>query len=196
MMWYSRWLQTGSLAIASIAFFGSVAIALVHSATRERRLPNISLEYLADADRAFHAGDFKLAAERYRVSAAIAPDDHKAFQRLGLALRLQGDFAGALAAYQRGVRLSPTDPMWYYNAALVFEAMGNLDQAVNHLKVAVHFQPNSAELRTTLAASLQKQGRPEEARAQLERALRLDPAFLPAMTALRMLEGASASHRP
>ena len=192
----SQWLQTASLALASIAFFGSVAIALVHSATRERRLPNISLEYLADADRAFQSGDYKVAAERYRVSAAIAPDDDKAFQRLGLALRLQGDLAGALDAYKRGVRLSPTDPVWYYNAALVFQAMGDLDQAVNHFKVAVQLQPGSAELRTALAESLRKQGRPTEARAQLEQALQIDPAFLPAMSALRMLKETSGSFKP
>jgi len=115
---------------------------------------------LASAEAA--SAQWDAAAGDFRQVLAQRPDDSKARQHLGDALFAWGD------------RLADA---------------GDYDQAASRYREALAYHPNDPELHTNLGVVLARSGLLDQARAELEAALRIDPNFEPASRALRAISG-------
>jgi tetratricopeptide (TPR) repeat protein len=67
------------------------------------------------------------------------------YNTLGVRLRRQNDFVGALHAYEQALELTPEDGHIYYNIAKCFFMMGQRKQAVERLKEALELNPRFNE---------------------------------------------------
>ena len=106
-------------------------------------------------------GEWEAAATEFGRVLKERPDDGKARQHLGDALYLWGDD---------------------------FAKAGNAEQAILRYRAAAEYRPPSAELHTKIALMHARQGQFPEAQAELEAALKIDPAFPPAMQMMRDIE--------
>ena len=109
--------------------------------------------------------EWEPAANDFKQVLASRPDDAKAREHLGEVLFLWGDqLAGA----------------------------GNQDQAVQRYREALALRPDDAELYTRLGTALAGLGRFQEAQAQFEAAVRIDPGFQPAKSGLQAMQAMNA----
>ena len=182
-----RRLETAVFAVAVALFCGSSLVAVTYSVLAERRLPGISLDYLTEADTLFRAGHFEAAAAKYHTTATIAPDDDRAFYRLGLALYQMGDLPAAARAYRHSLRLEPGNKATHYNLALVLMEQGAYDDAIRHNRIALQLDAQYVEAHANLGAALMYQGHLPEARKHYLEAVRLRPGFPPAARGLAAL---------
>jgi Flp pilus assembly protein TadD len=66
---------------------------------------------------------------------------------------------------------------------------GKFDEAVLRYRESLVYRPDDAELHTTLGIALAKLARINEAKAEFEAALHINPAFQPARQALSAIQG-------
>jgi tetratricopeptide (TPR) repeat protein len=99
----------------------------------------------------------------FRAAVAIRPTSAEARSILGIALEGKGDVDGAIAAYRQAVALSPEFTIALYNLASALRSQGKLEEA------GTYFQKARAH------ASLAQLGRWDEAAAEFDRSLELDP---------------------
>ncbi len=135
-----------------------------------------------------------LAAERYPEALAEAnrliklqPKNLGGLYLRGLALRLTGDYDGALEAYDAVLALVPTEAEAMYQKSVVMRAKGDLDGAQKYLQAAVAANPMASDVRVQLGAVYESKGQKEKAVEQYREALRYVPDYAPALEALRRL---------
>ena len=114
---------------------------------------------------------------RYEAALRLRPDSADAHNNLGYALeRIPGRLDDAIAEYERALRLKPDDAGAQINLGNALDAQGRTGEAVGHYETALGLEPDNAAAHFNLAVALLRiPGRGEEARAQLDEALRLDP---------------------
>jgi tetratricopeptide (TPR) repeat protein len=95
---------------------------------------------------------------------------------IGRAERLaaEGDTAGALRELTRAAYLDPYSSRIHVLLARAHRTRGERDKALSELQMAVWSQED-ADVRAEMAELLKEMGRPGEARAEAEKALKLDP---------------------
>ena len=69
------------------------------------------------------------------------------FNTLGIKLRKQGDFEGALHAYMKAVTLTPDDENVYFNIAKAYHLTARFDEAGEYAKKALAINPHFGEAR-------------------------------------------------
>ncbi len=94
---------------------------------------------------------------------------------------------GALAPAERAHALAPQDAAVQDTLGWVLVQQGQLERGLRHLREARLREPGNPEIRYHLAAALARAGRPGEARAELEQALKSDRPFDGAADARRLL---------
>jgi len=67
------------------------------------------------------------------------------YNTLGVKLRRNGDYPGAVHAYKRAIELSPTDENIYYNLAKAYYYMGEIKKAQDKLKGALQLNDDFPE---------------------------------------------------
>ncbi len=71
---------------------------------------------------------------------------------LGVALRLTGEFEGALDCFRKAIRLTPDNPEAYLNIGILeHEANGDTDAAIASLQKAIELDANSSLAHSSLA---------------------------------------------
>ncbi|MGI9234349.1 MAG: tetratricopeptide repeat protein [Woeseiaceae bacterium] len=110
----------------------------------------------------FELGRFDEAARQYEYAVALRPEDMKYMSNLGSAFMLQGNFSLAATYYQRAIDIKPTQ-LLHSNLGLMHFYTGNLDAAVENLRIAVELQPDDHLARANLGDALQAAGWTNEA---------------------------------
>jgi Flp pilus assembly protein TadD len=103
-------------------------------------------------------------------------DDPAVLNNLANILSSQGD-KRALELAERAHRLAPRDAAVQDTLGWILVQQGQLDSGLRHLREARLRAPDSPEIRYHLAFALSRFGRREEARRELEPALREGIAF-------------------
>jgi tetratricopeptide (TPR) repeat protein len=119
-----------------------------------------------------------IAAGAATLSAGLESDTTHggAFFMLGLALQLLGRSDEAIPTLEWAVRLAPEAPDRLHALGLAYEAAGRPASSIEPLyRRALAVQPRLAEVRLSLGRLLQREGRVDEAVAELERARAEEP---------------------
>lgn len=91
---------------------------------------------LARADSLYARRDFAGAARAYRVALAAAPNEGRAWYRLGVSLSSVNDNAGAADAFEHSAAIGH-QPLAMYNAAAMHARLGRRDRALAWLDSAL-----------------------------------------------------------
>ncbi|QWV93634.1 tetratricopeptide repeat protein [Geomonas oryzisoli] len=120
------------------------------------------------------------AAELLARTLALEPENTKALNALGGALRQLGELERAAAAFAAALRVDPSFSEARINLALLLKEALRLSEAELVLREGIELAPDSVRLTYNLANVLHAQGRSLEAVAAYRETLRLDPDHLDA----------------
>jgi tetratricopeptide (TPR) repeat protein len=140
----------------------------------EAAIPHVKL-----ADSYTEQGRFQEAEAEYRKALAEHPRNVKAHVGLGVVYENYGRFEEALAQYQKAVDLEPALRANYERA---YVGIGNVsaklerdEQAIEAYHQAIAHDPESVDAHYGLANVLERQGRCEEAKANYQKVVELQP---------------------
>lgn len=143
------------------------------------------LSYELRGIRSFEARDWKGAADYFRRGLALtkpsAPLYRSLLHKLGTALFLTGDVAGAERQFQAVVDAAPKDGIdeatakAHYSLAVLMASDGRADKSLPHFEASIRYQPNYIEAHLALADFLRRQKRPGDGLAQYRATLALNP---------------------
>jgi predicted Zn-dependent protease len=111
------------------------------------------------------------AREQFAAIVAAQPDNALARNNLAWLLWQAGDAQGALPHAERAVELAPDNPAVADTAGIVHLKLGNTGRASTLLQKAAAGLPDNAEVQYHYAQVLAAQGKNDEAREVLSRAL-------------------------
>jgi tetratricopeptide (TPR) repeat protein len=169
------------------ADYRSVEISL---ATRTQKLGLLFASAAAAALMCFAAGRLWLADARMRSDhldrmvrgAALVPGNGEAWDRAGHFRQYDlanPDPAGAIADYERAVQDDPLSAHYWMDLASAREETGDIARAREAFKHARAVYPASAEVAWNYGNFLLRQDEYDEGFAQIQQAVRADPALLP-----------------
>lgn len=128
---------------------------------------------------------FPLGTEKARPELERAPDSALTWRLRGQLELREGRWESAIASYDRAIELAPGEVDAWLGRAQARLGRDDAGGALNDLKQAVALRPDSGVAHYNLAVLYLKTNRPDEARSQAEKALRLD--FEPARKLLENL---------
>ncbi|HEV7643217.1 MAG TPA: tetratricopeptide repeat protein [Pyrinomonadaceae bacterium] len=115
-----------------------------------------------------------------KLATVWAPDDSQTHYALGVLYEkgfLPEDAANAAQAYERAAALSPSDYRYWLPLARAREHSGDTPGAEKALRHALTLAPNYAQVHWALGNVLLREGRTEEAFAEMRRAIEGNAAF-------------------
>jgi tetratricopeptide (TPR) repeat protein len=121
-----------------------------------------------------HTGDHKGAERAFRRGLEIAPDDPELRNALGWTLFQDGRPTEAVAEYEKALAADPDHVKTHNNLALALVELGRLEEAARHFETSLRFEPK-AEIYSDLGFIMAQLGKNEDALADYQKALDLDP---------------------
>lgn len=150
---------------------------------------NIAAKFGADPKRLIAVGGFYIAVERGEEARQIAvqatklaPDLAEAHQTLGIALHISLRLEEAAAEYKRALELDPNLKGARRRLADLRRAFGKDEEALALYREQLVADANDKGARAGVVISLLNLGRMDEARTELEAALKADPKNLPLLS--------------
>ncbi len=123
-------------------------------------------------------GEYEKAIAEGERAISLDPNFADAYRTLGGVLCYVGKPEEAIASLEKGLRLEPIAPaVIFYYFGLAYWTMGRYDEAITNYKKALDRAPKYELAQIGLTASYSAAGREEEARAQAEELLRINPKF-------------------
>lgn len=129
-------------------------------------------------------GRYAAAAEAIGRAAALAPQRADYHAQHARCLAMLGRDGDALAAADAALAPEPRDALTLDTVGVVLSRLGAHERAASAFRRAVELQPDKASLRYNLASSLRFIGEIDEAEAEYEAVVRLEPTFYRAHSAL------------
>ena len=117
------------------------------------------------------SGKLDLAAEQFRRSLKLRPQDFWLNFYDGLCGYRLGHFGGAVNAFRVCIALSPETAECHYNRALAYQALGQLDLALDDYDRALELAPRLTDALLNRGLIHSRRGNRDTAVADLERAL-------------------------
>jgi adenylate cyclase len=109
---------------------------------------------------------------------ALDPGGADVHAWLGQSLNYAGKPKEAIPLFEKAIRLNPFGPTWYFlNFGLSYQMMGQHQEAITQFKKALRLAPNNILAHLSLAGTYSFLGRDEEAHAEAEEVLRINPKF-------------------
>jgi len=142
---------------------------------------NLAKEYEA-------RGQLDLAAENYRASINLKPDDEKVHNNLGNVYMYQSRLGEAIEEFRMAIHLNPDAPLTHDNLGYVYFKRGLPDDAIKEYQTAIKLAPDVAEIHNNLGYVYFTQGRFEDAAEQYQIALKLKPDFPAALENIHLLD--------
>jgi len=140
--------------------------------------PKINAAHLALASAYEASGEYDRAIERYRSMVANVSADPIALNNLAYALAVRkANYEEAVPLARKAFTLSRGDPIIADTLAWVSFLAGDLSSARQYIVTALRGVPGNADVRFHAAAIAFELGQLEVAKAELTRALELDPGI-------------------
>ncbi|MBW8878731.1 MAG: sulfatase-like hydrolase/transferase [Acidobacteria bacterium] len=117
----------------------------------------------------FKAGRLQESAATERQVLAADPGNSRAHQQLGLIEIRQRHWDQARVELQKAVQFNPRLPVAWNNLGVVLYELKQTDAALQAWQTAIDLQPNQWDTLWNLGTKAAQNGRPEQARAALER---------------------------
>ena len=134
------------------------------------------------------AGDYDGATESLTEAVRLNPRAAEAQVQLSRITLARGNSAEAVWFAQEAAKSAPGDPLPRLTLARGFIAQGQTDRAAAELAGLLKQYPDAAPVRALSAAVKVQQKNYAGARQEYERALKIDPTSIDALTGLAMLE--------
>jgi len=113
---------------------------------------------------------YRRAVEHYRAALEAEPENFRALNNLGLALKSLGEGEEAEAAFRRAVEVNPGYAAAYGNLGTLYFEREEWEEAARQFQTALELDPGGmARFRIARAYCLRRLDRPDEAEAELER---------------------------
>jgi tetratricopeptide (TPR) repeat protein len=128
--------------------------------------------FIAEGHFLEDGGDPGAALERYRESAAIAPEHPRAYLNIGNALRKLERGDEASAAYRHALRIAPHYVQARFNLAGLLAEQGDFATALTELTKALCDDPGLDSARILFADMLEATGRVDLAERELREAMK------------------------
>jgi adenylate cyclase len=123
-------------------------------------------------------GEVKKSIEMNEKALDLAPNDSGVIALLGGTLIIAGRVKEGTKNIRKAMRLCPFPPYWYLLfLGYAFYLNGDIEKAINVLKIAVEKEPDTHLPRVWLASALFEIGRLDEARDYAETILNIEPSF-------------------
>lgn len=155
---------------------GETANGVAFMETWSRKHPNDGAGQRALAEGYIRIGNLGAARAAYESILKKQGDDPGVLNNLANVLLRQGD-AAAVGYAERAVKLMPDDPSCNATLGTILVARGETDRGLRYLREASLREPGNRDIRYSLAATLAKAGRRDEARLELDRAMKSEGAF-------------------
>jgi tetratricopeptide (TPR) repeat protein len=122
--------------------------------------------------------DYDKAIAEGEKAVALDPGGAEAHAWLGMSLNYADRPKDAIPLFERAIRLNPIGPTWYFlNFGHSYRMVGQYQEAITQYKKALRIAPNNIMAHLGLAGMYSLMGRDEEARAEAEEVLRINPKF-------------------
>ncbi|MDJ0817261.1 MAG: adenylate/guanylate cyclase domain-containing protein, partial [Desulfobacterales bacterium] len=123
-------------------------------------------------------GEHDKAVANAERAAALNPNSAYAHMRMGHTLRFAGRYEEAIPEYKKAIRLNPIPPTNYlFGLGIAYCGTGQYDEAIKWCEKAVRKDPDSFLTRLMMTMVYSESGRLEDARAEAEEVLRINPKF-------------------
>ena len=152
---------------------GRIAEARELARQLEQEYPDIY--WLVEGRGQLTRRDFAAAESALLKAVELAPGSVEAHFDLGTVRFAQRNYSGAADSFRKATELEPDYGPAYLQLGRCLDALGNRPEALRACKAAVRCMQQQAEPRRELAALLARDGRTEEAVAQLRQVLQLQP---------------------
>jgi tetratricopeptide (TPR) repeat protein len=140
---------------AVLALAASVLAGIAFSWEIWSHPPGIGIDPFALGERANKIGDYDLAAREFRAVASLRSNEGVvALRRLGAALAMRGDRAGAIEAYERSLSLTPGDSASHVAVGIILGEEGRYQEALAHSREAVRLEPENVNSLSNLGRTL------------------------------------------
>jgi len=168
--WFYRWNTNQAQTLDRAAELAQRAIALDDSLSTPHWILGMVYLWKKQHDQAIGEGE---------RAVALDANDADSYVNLGNTLVFAGRPEEGIALIQKAMRLNPRYPPRYLNLlGLAYRLAGQSEKALGPLKKAVTLAPDMMPAHVNLAACYAELGRLEEARAEVEEILRINPNFL------------------
>lgn len=171
------------------------AIALLERMSRQYPDAEADTIWLLLGRAYFKQRDFAKADPALRHAANLNPQSPQPWFFLGTLLLYQDRHRDAESALREAVRLKPDYTDAYQNLGTCLLALSDFTGAAEAFGAAVRSAPTSVDAHIGLGESLARQGRKDEAREQVRRALTLNPADPVAQRLLKWIDEQSPGGR-
>jgi len=121
-------------------------------------------------------GDVAGAMKHYEISARLAPEAFEPHYNLGLLLKREGRLEEAIDRFQEVIRIKPELAVAHSELGIAYIERKRWDKAIAAFRKAIERDPGDPLSHSGLGkALLEAGGHPDEAMAEFERSLALDP---------------------
>ncbi|HKD22414.1 MAG TPA: sulfotransferase [Rhizomicrobium sp.] len=141
------------------------------------------LFFMMRAQRMEETGHLQFALEDYQRAAAIAPDDARIHEAVGLCALKQKNYKTAVAAYDAALRAGGATPDIYYRRGVALANLGDHESAQASHEQALALDPNYANALGSLASITARKGELDKARQFAKDALSAAPQHPTAVVA-------------
>lgn len=155
--------------------FEEAAAALEKATAYDPRNPGL---YVSLMQIYFRMQAYEDVARTGKRAVELEPSDPSLWVVLGGAYLQLGQYDEAAEAFREVIQIDPDSPLGYEALVLAEESTNDLVATLDIYDTLLEMQPDSATLRLQRGLNLLRMDNPEEARADLAKALELDPTLL------------------
>ena len=101
-------------------------------------------------------GNFNEVVNKYKKIVEIEPDNYKAHNNLGNALKELGKLEEAATSYRKAIKIKSNYTKAYFNLGNILNDFGKFKEAISILLLALKINPNYDEAHNCLAISYKK----------------------------------------
>ena len=115
------------------------------------------------------------AISTYKVALQLKPDNDEVLHGLGDALRISGDFAGALTCVQQAIVMQPQAAAYQNTLGMIYLQQGELEKSLKALQRALRLDARYAMAYCNIGVALKRLGRVQDAAKAYQTAISLEP---------------------